>query len=42
VHRSAKGCYEAVIGLTDNTSGDISYWIDDDLEELSEWFRELA
>lgn len=39
--RHSKGCVQATIGLSDNTSGDVTYWIDDDQEELREWFRDV-
>ena len=39
--RIASGCVCATIGLTDNTSGSVEYWCDDDAEELREWFRDV-
>ena len=33
---------EAVIGMTDNTSGEVGYFVDPDyMEELAEWFEEV-
>ena len=39
--RVAKGCFMATIGLSDNTSGSIEYWLNDDKEEMMQWFREV-
>jgi len=39
--RPGDGCVQAIIGLTDNTSGSIEYWLDNDEEQMREWFRVL-
>ena len=33
---------QASIGLTKNTSGDVTYFIGDDKEALAEWFEEMV
>ncbi len=36
--RLSSGCMEATIGLPPNTFGTISYWCDEDENELAKWF----
>ena len=32
---------EAIIGLSDNTAGSLTYFPDDDPDEMAEWFEEV-
>jgi hypothetical protein len=38
-HRHGMNHYCAGVGLSDNSSGDLNYYIDPDDDELSQWFR---
>ena len=42
VERFGEGHVETTIGLTDNSSGDVTYYVGDDKEELKEWFQCLV
>jgi hypothetical protein len=37
--RHSHGHYMAIFGLTDNTSGDVEYYIDPLDDAIKEWFR---
>lgn len=40
-YRCGVGHIDAVIGLTDNSSGTVNYYFDEDDFELSDWFEDI-
>lgn len=39
--RVGKGHYIAGVGLTNNTSGDLVYYVDPDEPEMKKWFKKI-
>lgn len=40
--RFGDGHIQATIGLTDNTTGDVTYFVGDDQEKLRKWFQDVS
>ena len=36
-----EGCYEAIIGLTNDSHGHVVYSIDEDDKDINEWFEDV-